>query len=137
MEARGDAVNRRVVVAVLGAALFATSSVPVHGGTLSADVDGVRIEVTSKPERARTHGETEYIARLVDVDGKPITGARVALQGRMGDGMTVVAPLRAASEPGIYRGRVLFTMEGRWELTLRIARGSKRFDVPLTERVER
>ncbi len=122
---------------MLGAALFATPSVPVHGGTLSADVDGVHIEVTSKPERARTSGETEYIARLVDADGNPVTGARVALHGRMGDGMTVVAPLRAAIEPGIYRGRVLFTMEGRWELTLRIIRGSKRFDVSLTERVER
>jgi hypothetical protein len=126
-----------VAVAVLGAALVVTSSVPVHGGTLSAGVDGLRIEVTSKPERARTNGETEYIARLVDADGTPVTGARVALHGRMGDGMTVVAPLRAAGEPGIYRGRVLFTMEGRWDLTLRIVRGSKRFDVPLTVRVER
>lgn len=51
--------------------------------------------------------------------------------------MSVVAPLRPAPEPGIYRGRVLFTMEGRWELTLRVTREGKRFELPLTERVER
>ncbi len=129
--------NGRVVVALLGAALFATPSVLVHGGTLNADVDGVSIELTSSPERATTKDETEYVARLVDADGQPVSGARMTLHGRMGDGMTVVAPLRAASEPGIYRGRVLFTMEGKWQLTLRIVRGSKRFDLPLAERVER
>jgi hypothetical protein len=55
----------------------------------------------------------------------------------MADGMSVVAPLRVSEDPGIYRGRVLFTMEGRWELTLRVVRGGKRFELPLTEHVGR
>jgi hypothetical protein len=32
---------------------------------------------------------------------------------------------------------VLFTMEGRWELTLGIAREGKRLELPLTEHVGR
>jgi hypothetical protein len=65
-----------------------------------------------------------------------MTDAGVTLVGRMPDGMTVVAPLRAAPEPGIYRGQVLFTMEGRWELTLRVRTQGKAFELALTEQVE-
>jgi len=66
-----------------------------------------------------------------------VTGAQITLRGRMADGMSVVAPLRPAPEPGMYRGRVLFTMEGSWELTLRVDRQGKRFELPLTESVGR
>jgi hypothetical protein len=55
----------------------------------------------------------------------------------MADGMSVVAPLRAATEPGTYRGEVLYTMAGRWDLWVRVARGGHRFEVPLVEEVGR
>jgi hypothetical protein len=74
---------------------------------------------------------------LVDQAGRRVTGAQVTLRGGMADGMSVVAPLRATAEPGVYRGRVLFTMEGRWELTVRVTREGKRFELPLTEHVAR
>ena len=38
---------------------------------------------------------------------------------------------------GTPSGAELFTMEERWELTLRIAREGKRFELPLTEHVGR
>lgn len=66
-----------------------------------------------------------------------MSGAKVTLSGRMADGMSVVAPLRAAAKPGTYRGEVLYTMAGRWELRVRVARGSQRFEVPLVEEVGR
>jgi hypothetical protein len=77
------------------------------------------------------------MVRLVDDTGQPVIGAHVTLRGGMADGMSVVAPLRPAGEAGVYRGRVRFTMEGRWDLTLRVARGGKRFELPLTEHVGR
>lgn len=55
----------------------------------------------------------------------------------MADGMAVVAPLRAGGEPGVYRGEVLFTMVGSWDLRLRVARQGRRFELPLTEQVVR
>jgi hypothetical protein len=78
-----------------------------------------------------------YVVRLVDGTGQPVTDARVTLRAGMSDGMSVVAPLRPAGEAGVYRGRVLFTMEGKWDLTLRVARGGKRVELPLTEHVGR
>jgi hypothetical protein len=115
-------------------AAWLLSVAPLQAGALSTEVDGIKVELASKP---RTKGETEYVVRLVDRAGNPVTGAQVTLRGQMADGMSVVAPLRSAGEPGLYRGRVLFTMEGTWELTLRLTRDGKRLELPLTERVGR
>jgi hypothetical protein len=109
----------------------------LQAGTLVSEVDGLRVEVTSVPSAPRTNVETEYVARLADRAGHPVGGARMTLRGGMADGMSVVAPLRPTREAGIYRGRMLFTMEGRWELTLRVTHGGKRYELPLTEHVVR
>jgi len=100
-------------------------------------VDGIRVELTSSPSRPGTNGQTEYVVRLVDGTGQPVIGAQVTLRGGMADGMSVVAAMRPAVEAGVYRGRVLFTMEGRWDLTLRVAREGTRFELSLTEHVGR
>lgn len=118
-------------------ALVGATPALVAGGSLSAEVDGVRVELSSEPKQPGTARATDYRVRLSSLDGSGVTGAKVTLQGRMADGMAVVAPLRAVSNPGVYSGRVLFTMEGRWDLTLRVARNSKRFELSLTERVGR
>ena len=109
----------------------------LRAGNLATEVHGVRVELASRPEQPSTVRETEYSVRLSDAAGTPIGGATVTLGGRMADGMTVLAPLRPGREPGLYRGRVLFTMEGPWELMLRIAAQGKRFELSLIERVER
>lgn len=106
-------------------------------GTLTAHADGVTVELTSQPEQPRTKGKTSYTVRLIDRTGAPVTGAQVTLSGRMADGMGVLAPLRAAPEPGVYRGEVLFTMEGPWELRVRVARQGWRFELPFKEQVTR
>jgi len=108
-----------------------------HAATLRTEIDGIGVELTSTPTRPGAKAETEYIVRLVDRAGQPVTGAQVTLRGGMGDGMSVVAPLRPAEQAGVYRGRVLFTMEGTWDLMLRVTRDRKRFELPLTERVGR
>jgi len=61
----------------------------------------------------------------------------VTLSGKMGDGMSIVTPLRATPEPGVYRGEVLFTMEGPWALRLRVASQGRRFELPFKEQVTR
>ena len=123
--------------ALLAAALVGAGSLSATAGTLDVELDGVRVMLASEPERPGTKRETSYVVRLVESTGRPVMGAQITLRGRMADGMSVVAPLRPAPEPGMYRGRVLFTMEGSWELTLRVARQGKRFEVPLTEPVGR
>ncbi len=127
--------GRPLALVTAGLLLWAAS--PVRAGALTSEVDGIRVELTSSPGRPGTTGQTEYVVRLVDGTGRAVTGAQVTVRGGMADGMSVVAPLRPAKEPGMYRGRVLFTMEGRWELTLRIASDKRRFELPLTEHVGR
>ena len=116
---------------------MAGSPADLRAGTLATEVDGVRVDLASRPEQPGTARQTEYRVRLSDAAGAPIADARVTLGGRMADGMTVLAPLRPGREPGLYRGRVLFTMEGPWELTLLIAAQGRRFELRLIERVGR
>lgn len=128
--------NRAGVRVVLAAALLAWTDA-VHGGTLNREVDGLRVELTSHPLRPGARGETEYVVRLADRVGQPVAAAHVTLRGHMADGMSVVVPLRAAKQAGVYRGRLLFMMGGTWELTLRVTHGDTRIELPLTERVGR
>jgi hypothetical protein len=125
------------LLALVTAGVLLSAASPLHAGALTSEVDGIRVELTSSPSRPGTNGQTEYVVRLVDGTGRPVPGAQVTLRGGMADGMSVVAPLRPAGAAGVYRGRVLFLMEGRWELTLRVAREGKRFELPLTEHVGR
>ncbi|OGL16018.1 MAG: hypothetical protein A3F92_17040 [Candidatus Rokubacteria bacterium RIFCSPLOWO2_12_FULL_71_22] len=52
--------------------------------SLTADVDGIRVEVKSEPEKPVRDRKTTYTARLVDAAGTPVTEARVRVvsQGR-------------------------------------------------------
>lgn len=124
---------------VAGAALVVVLSLTTSAtaASLTTDVDGVRVEVSSAPEPPVKDRKTAYAVRLVDATGKPVTDARVTLTGRMADGMSVVAPLRSSDTPGLYRGQVLFTMEGPWDLAIRVVRQGRRFEVPLREQVGR
>jgi hypothetical protein len=123
-----------------GAALLAfLAAMPglVAAGSLNAQVDGLRLELTSEPDRPGTRRPTTYRLRLSTQQSDPVTDAKVTLHGRMADGMTVLAPLQPGPEPGAYHGRVLFTMEGQWELTLRVSGRTKPIEGRLTEHVGR
>jgi uncharacterized GH25 family protein len=102
---------------------------------VTTEVEGVSVEVSSAPETPVKDRKTVYTVRVVDAAGKPVTDARITLTARMADGMSAAAPLRSAGAPGVYRGEVLFTMEGRWDLTVRVARQSGRLEVPVRENV--
>jgi hypothetical protein len=84
-----------------------------------------------------TARQTVYTLALRDPAGRPFAGAKVVLVGRMPDGMTVLAPLRESSEAGMYSGRVLFTMEGEWRLTVRILQADTPLELSFTEQVAR
>ncbi len=129
---------RRTILVTLVTAL--SSWVVVTGamaGTLTTEVNGVRVELTSVPETLVTARKAIYTVRLLDGAGKPVTDARVTLTGRMADAMSVATPLRPAGEAGLYRGEVLFTMVGRWDLTIRVVRPTGRVEIPLREEVAR
>lgn len=129
--------RRAYLLTLVTSGLLLSASSPLHAGAVTSEVDGIRVELTSRPSRPGTKGETEYVVRLVDHAGQPVIGAQVTLRGGMADGMSVVAPLRPGGEAGVYRGRVLYTMGGIWELTLRVTREGKRVELPLTEHVAR
>jgi len=126
-----------VVVALLGALSSSVVATGAMAGTLTTEVNGVRVELTSVPETPVTARKTIYTVRLLDGAGKPVTDARVTLTGRMADGMSAATPLRPAGEPGVYRGEVLFTMGGPWDLTIRVVRPTGRVQIPLREEVAR
>lgn len=126
----------------VGAALFGAFSLSVIAasalaGSLTTEVNGVRVQLMSKPDPPVTDRKTTYTIRLVDAAGRPLTDARVTLTGRMADGMGAATPLRPAGEPGVYRGDVLFTMGGPWDLTIRLVRPTGRVEIPLREEVVR
>jgi hypothetical protein len=128
-------VNGLHVAAVLGVA-FCSVAVAAAAASVTTEMEGVRVEVKSEPEQPVTARKTTYTVRLMAANGTPVRDARVTLTGRMADGMTAAAPLRATGE-GIYQGEVLFTMKGRWDLAIRVVRPGQRFEVPIREEVLR
>ena len=123
---------RAALLVVLGLSVVTTSAL---GGSATTNVDGVSIELNSAPDAPIKDQKTTYTLRVLDAAGKPITDARVTLTGRMADGMSTAAPLRPAGEAGIYRGEVLFTMAGPWDLIVRVVRKTGRVEIPLREEV--
>lgn len=53
----------RLALVITG--LLASVSSVLHAGSLTSEVNGIRVELTSNPSGPRTKGETEYVARLV------------------------------------------------------------------------
>jgi len=120
------------LLAVLTSSVVVTTAVT---GSVTTEVGGVRVALTSAPEAPVAHRKTAYTVRLVDPAGKPVSDARVTLTGRMADGMSAATPLRQSREPGVYRGEVLFTMQGPWDLTIRVVRSTGQIEIPLREDV--
>lgn len=106
-------------------------------GSLSAEQQGIRVELTSEPREPVSNRETVYTLTLTDLKGQPVSQAKATLAGQMADGMAVLTPLRATGKAGIYTGRVLFTMEGPWRMTLRVTHLGQTFELALSERVSR
>lgn len=127
---------RRAGVAAVFAMLLLVPR-DARAGSFLAEARGLRVELASEPGRPMQGRDTVYTLWLRDPAGRPVAGAKVTLTGRMADGMTVLAPLRESSEAGMYSGRVLFTMEGEWQLSLRILRADPPLKLSFTEQVAR
>jgi len=109
----------------------------VEAGSFRTEAGGLSVELVSEPGRPIQGRETVYTLSLRNAAGRQVAGAKVTLMGRMPDGMTVLAPLRETSQAGLYSGRVLFTMEGEWRLTVRIVQTDTPLELSLTEQVDR
>ena len=109
----------------------------VEAGSFRTEAGGLSVELVSEPGRPIQGRETVYTLSLRNAAGRQVAGAKVTLMGRMPDGMTVLAPLRETSQAGLYSGRVLFTMEGEWRLTVRIVQTDTPLELSLTEQVGR
>ncbi len=120
-------------------AAFVLLVLPIEAaaGSLRAEIKGVKVELTSDPDRPMQGREAIYTILLRDAADQPKAGAKITLMGRMPDGMTVLVPLRETSQRGRYSGRVLFTMEGEWRLTVRIIQPGTPLELSLTEQVGR
>lgn len=126
---------RAAIVAALLGALVGSMVTGAMAASLTTNVEGVRIELSSTPETPVKDRKTVYTVRLVDSAGQPVTDARVTLTARMADGMSAAAPLRSSGAPGVYRGEILFTMQGRWDLTVRVVRQAGHLEIPIREEV--
>jgi hypothetical protein len=76
-------------------------------------------------------GLTAYTVRLHERDGKPVTGAVVAIRGRRADGVLVEAELDSTAEPGVYRAAVR-SSEVR-NPRLRVSSSGRIQDMPVTD----
>jgi hypothetical protein len=117
--------------------LLLASPSGLGAGSLSAEQHGIRVELVSEPREPVSNRETVYTLTLTDLKGQPVSQAKATLAGQMADGMAVLTPLRATDKAGVYAGRVLFTMEGPWRMTLRVTYQEQTFELGLSERVSR
>jgi hypothetical protein len=89
-------------------------------GQRPAAPNGVSIEheVTPRPPRV---GPARIALRVSDAAGRPLSGARVRLEGNMSHaGMRPVFGEARESGPGRYESALEFTMGGDWVILVRL-----------------
>jgi hypothetical protein len=80
----------------------------------------IAIEHTVSPEPARV-GPASITLKLADTGGKPVTGAKIAIEADMSHaGMSPVFAEAKESEPGRYQAHIEFPMAGDWVVLLHI-----------------
>ena len=105
---RGSLILAAVACAFLGVACTLTEPTPDFV---------VRHDISPSPPRV---GPATVSLKLTDfLASKPVSGARVTLEGNMTHaGMTPVFAEAKESEPGSYRATLEFTMAGDWVVLL-------------------
>lgn len=82
--------------------------------------DGVSVEHEINPQPPRV-GTARVALRVRDAAGRPVSGARVTLEGNMAHaGMRPVFAEASESEPGRYESALEFTMGGDWVVLVRL-----------------
>jgi hypothetical protein len=79
----------------------------------------VEAELTPQPPRV---GATSITLRVADANGRPLSGARIRLEGHMSHaGMRPVVSEASEAEPGRYQASLEFTMAGDWVILIYLA----------------
>lgn len=120
---------------IVAPALIWAIAARVEAASLREVRDGLSIEVSTSPDQPREGEWVTYTVRLKEASGAPLSGATVRLTGGMVDGMRVRGDLRPTGTDGVYSGRLLLTMRGRWDMRLTIAHPRAAREVPFTEQV--
>jgi hypothetical protein len=82
---------------------------------------GVSVEHEFEPRPPRV-GKASVTLRVADASGRPLSGARVSLEGNMSHaGMRPVFGEARESGPGRYESELEFTMAGDWVVLVRLA----------------
>jgi YtkA-like protein len=80
----------------------------------SGSLPDVRIAPELAPQPPRV-GQVTITLRVTDASGKPLSGARIRLEGNMSHaGMVPVFADAAEAEPGRYRSHMELSMAGDW-----------------------
>ena len=80
----------------------------------------ITIETEIAPQPARV-GQATITFRLTDETGKPVTKARVAMEGNMSHpGMSPELGEAREIEPGRYQGQLMLSMAGDWVVLLHL-----------------
>ncbi len=86
----------------------------------SEEQDGVTVEHEVSPSPPRV-GTATVTLRVTDASGRPLSGARVRLEGNMSHaGMVPVFGEARESGPGRYESTLDFTMGGDWVITVHL-----------------
>jgi hypothetical protein len=82
----------------------------------SGAADGIKIEADIQPQPSAS-----VRLKISDARSKPVTGARIELEGDMSHaGMAPVFGAASEREPGHYQGHLEFTMAGDWVVLLQV-----------------
>ena len=101
----------------------------------ASDEPSVELQLRFEPSPPEV-GQVRATATLRAVDGQPLKGAKIALEGNMNHaGMKPSFAVLAERDPGVYTGELEFTMGGDWFVlaTVTLADGSRverQIDVP-------
>lgn len=84
-----------------------------------------RIGLKTVPARPQQLDPTQFLVRIKDSSGRPLTGAAVSVQLTMPsmDMGRNAAAAKEVSPPGTYAATGRFTMPGDWQITVQARRG--------------
>ena len=96
-----------------------------HKSNDSAHAITVQVQIAPQPPKI---GAATVSLNLTDAGAKPVSGARVTLEGDMAHpGMEPVFGQAEETQPGRYQGHLVLTMAGDWVVLahIRLANGEK------------
>jgi len=116
--------------AQLQAALGSFNPIPQNASSGDPQPQQIQIELTTKPALPHKGSNTVHV-KLVDADGKPVAGARVAAtfympaMPAMGMAAMHTSATLAEKSQGIYEGSLQLDAGGTWQVTIAVQRAGQ------------